>query len=217
VRRLFLLVAALLCVALAGCTPIGGLWHMDERAGTTTMVDDAGDHDGVATDVVFGEPGVQGTAYRFNGTTSIVRVPHAADLNPGTSAFSFGASVNFTQLPPARTWDILRKGISTTSGGDYKLELFAGDGTARARCLWKDADGISISVVRGRGLNDGQWHQLTCSRSGNTFTVTVDGSTSSNTKTLGSIANTAELTVGAKATESDVFNGLIDEARLSFD
>jgi hypothetical protein len=71
-------------------------------------------------------------------------------------------------------------------------------------------------VVRGSNLHDGQWHELTCGRNGSTFSLTVDGATSSNTASLGSIANTAELTIGAKATDSDVFKGRIDEARVSF-
>lgn len=213
IRRLS--VVLVLGLALAGCTPAGARWHMDETSGTT-MVDDAGGHDGTATDVRFGQPGHQGTAYLFNGTTSIVRVPHADDLNPGSGDFSYGAWVNFTELPPAQTWDILRKGLSTTGGGNYKLELFTGNGTARARCSWMDVSGATITVVRGTGLNDGRWHRLTCSRSGDTFTVDVDGSTTSNPKTLGAISNSADLTIGAKATDSDVFRGLIDDAQVSF-
>ena len=214
IRRAF--IAAALAFALAGCAPTGALWHMDEPSGTRTVVDDAGDHDGVATDVIFGEPGYRGTAYRFNGATSIVRVPHADDLNPGSGGFSYGAWVNFTELPPERTWDVVRKGVSGSSGGNYKLELYTANGAARARCAWKDGAGITTTKVGGSGLNDGGWHQLRCSRSGDTFSVTVDGVTSSNSATLGSIANTAELTIGAKATDSDVFKGLIDEAQVTF-
>lgn len=189
---------------------------MDEPSGTTTVVDSVGGHDGRATDVVFGEPGYQGSAYRFNGTTSIVRVPHGDGLDPGTGAFAFGGWVNFNELPPERTWDVLRKGVTGTAGGNYKLELFTGNGTARARCVWKDGQGTSISVVRGSNLHDGGWHELTCRRNGSTFSLTVDSATSSNTASLGSIANTAELTIGAKATDSDVFKGRIDEAWVSF-
>ena len=205
-------------LAVAACSPapVGARWHMDEPAGTTTVVDSVGGHDGRATDVLFGEPGHEGTAYRFNGTTSIVRVPHADGLNPGSGAFTFGAWVNFSELPPERTWDVVRKGVSGSAGGNYKLELFNGNGTARARCAWKDGQGAGVTVVRGTNLHDGRWHELTCSRSGSTFTLTVDGATSSNPGRLGSIANTAELTIGAKATDTDVFKGLIDEARVSF-
>jgi len=43
----------------------------------------------------------------------------------------------------------------------------------------------------------------------------VDSGTSSNTASLGSVANGDDLTIGAKATGGDVFNGLIDDVRLS--
>jgi hypothetical protein len=206
---------AFVAVLLGGCTStVRAAWNMNETTGTT-MFDSAGDHDGTASNVLFNQPGHEGRAYRFNGTNSIVRVPHAADLNPGTSNFSFGAWVNFTQLPPPQNWDILRKGTVTSSAAYYKLEVITGsNGTARARCFFKDTAGVTISVVRGSNLHDGQWHELTCSRVGNEFRLTVDGAISSNPRTLGSIANTAELSVGGKLPSGDSFNGLIDQAKV---
>jgi len=202
-------------VLLSACEPgPRALWLMNETSGST-MFDSAGDHDGTATNVVFGQPGHEGASYGFNGIDSIVRVPTADDLNPGGNDFSFGAWVNFSQLPPPPTWDVVRKGVSGTTGGYYKLELFTGSSGARARCYLRDGAGASTSVVRGTGLNDGRWHQLTCSRTGSTISLTVDSGTSSNTASLGSVANGDDLTIGAKATGGDVFNGLIDDVRLS--
>jgi Concanavalin A-like lectin/glucanases superfamily len=207
---------AFLAVLVSGCTStVRAAWNMNELVGPT-MVDSAGDHDGTASNVAFNQPGHEGAAYGFNGSNSIVRVPHAADLSPGTSNFSFGAWVNFTQLPPPQNWDMLRKGTVTSSASYYKLEVLTGSaGTARARCFFRDTAGVTISVVRGSNLNDGQWHQLTCSRVGNDFKLTVDGGTSTNPKTLGSITNTAELSVGGKLPSGDSFNGRIDQAQVS--
>ena len=201
-------------VFLAACAPEPGhaSWLFNETSGSTAQ-DSAGNHDGTASRVALGQPGHEGTSYGFNGVDSIVRVPHAADLNPGTSNFSFGAWVNFTTLPPPETWDVVRKGISG-DGGYYKLELFTGNGGARARCYFRDNDGTSKSVVRGSGLSDGKWHQLTCTRTANQVTITVDGNSSSNDVQLDGISNSSEVTIGAKPTGGDAFRGRIDQVRI---
>jgi hypothetical protein len=65
-----------------------------------------------------------GIGYKFNGTNSRVVVPSAANLNPGSANFSWGVTFSMTKPPAAGdTYDVLRKGLVTTSGGDYKLEV----------------------------------------------------------------------------------------------
>jgi hypothetical protein len=224
-RRLLVGISALPALLLVGAldgtagaaSPPGAHWRFDELVGTTAE-DSAGDHDGTSTDVVPGLPGLVGTAYGFNGGSSVVRVPSADDLNPGSADFSFGAAVNFTEVPPDSTWDVVRKGVSGTKGGYYKLELFDGGSTngARARCYFRGANGNSKSVVGGKNLNDGRWHRVTCSRKGGKVIITVDGKTSSNSFSLGKLANTAEITIGAKPTGGDAYLGRIDEVRLTF-
>jgi hypothetical protein len=213
-RRLYVVALAALGVLLAACQPGSGhaSWLFNETSGSTAT-DSAGNHDGTSRNVALGQPGHEGTSYGFNGVDSVVRVPHAADLNPGTSDFSFGAWVNFTTLPPPQTWDIVRKGISG-DGGYYKLELFTGNGGARARCYFRDDDGSSKSVVKGSGLSDGRWHQLTCTRTADRVTITVDGSNNSNDVSLDNIANSSDITIGAKPTGGDAFRGRIDEVRI---
>jgi hypothetical protein len=213
-RLLVVAFAALGVLVAAACQPGGGhaSWLFNEGSGSTAT-DSTGDHDGTSSKVALGQPGHEGTSYGFNGVDSIVRVPHSPDLNPGTSNISFGAWVNFTTLPPEQTWDIVRKGISG-DGGYYKLELFTGNGGARARCYFRDDDGTSKSVVKGSGLSDGKWHQLTCSKTDDRVTITVDGASSSNSVSLDNIANGSEVTIGGKATGGDAFRGRIDEARI---
>jgi hypothetical protein len=214
-RRLLVVVLAALGVLQAACQPASGhaLWLFNETSGSTAT-DSAGNHDGTNRNVALAQPGEEGTSYGFNGANSIVRVPSAPDLNPGTSDISFGASVNFTTLPPPETWDVVRKGISGDDGGYYKLELFTGNGGARARCFFRDEDGTSKSVVKGNGLSDGRWHQITCSRTDDKITITVDGSSSSNDVALGRIANDSVITIGGKPTGGDAFKGRLDEVRI---
>jgi hypothetical protein len=211
-------VLAALGVFLAACEPGSGhaSWLLNETSGATAT-DSAGDHDGTNRNVALAQPGNEGTSYGFNGSNSIVRVPSAPDLNPGTSDISFGASVNFTTLPPPETWDVVRKGISGDGGGYYKLELFTGNGGARARCYFRDEGGTSKSVVKGSGLSDGDWHQVTCTKTDDKVTITVDGASSSNDVRLGRIANDSEVTIGAKPTGGDAFKGRIDQVRIDVD
>jgi hypothetical protein len=215
VRRLLLVPVAALGALVAACQPSSGhaSWLLNETSGTT-VADSAGGHDGTSRNAALGQPGEEGTSYGFNGADSVVRVPHSDDLNPGTSDFSFGAWVNFTSLPPEPTWDVVRKGISGDDGGYYKLELFTGTGGARARCYFRDENGTFKSVVKGSGLSDGRWHQLGCARNGDRITITVDGSSSSTDASLGRIANSSDITIGAKPTGTDAYKGLIDQARI---
>lgn len=205
------LLAFALVLVLSGCDI--AIWRMDEPSGPTA-IDSARDHDGVLRDVVVGREGVEGGAYLFNGTSSVVTVRHAADLNPGGRSFSFGAWVKFTGLPPPETWDILRKGISSSPGGFYKLELYNAGGTARALCHVAGSTG-AFNAVGGSNLNDDRWHHLTCSRRAGLVTLTVDGIVWTRVGNPGSVANTSDLTIGAKPTGDDHFAGLIDLAHLT--
>ncbi len=211
VRRSALFV--LLVVLLSGCDV--ALWKMNERSGSTA-IDSARDHDGRLSNVGLGEPGVEASAYRFNGSSSIVRVPHASDLNPGSKGFSYGAWVKFLGVPPPETWDVIRKGLNSDRGGYYKLELQNIGGAAKARCYVEGSSG-SESVTGSTSINDGRWHQVTCTRRNGVVTLTIDSNTRSVNGSTGTIANSSELTIGAKPTGDDYFAGLIDLARVSVD
>ena len=221
-------VVALLLTAVA-CQPpppqptAKPFFRMDDAAGSTVARDWHNVSHGQASNVTFGRPGSNGTSAGFNGTTSIIRVPHHASMNPGNADFSISAAVNFTELPGASTWDVVRKGTETDSSY-WKLEVLDGglDATtgqqrgARARCSWKDTAGVSFSRVLGRQLNDGQWHTIVCSIVGNEHRITVDGSISAKTPAtpLGNIANTREATIGASPNLSDAYAGSIDTVRF---
>ena len=198
---------------LTGCQRTTAWWKMDETSGTR-MNDSAGTHVGTLHNVQFSS-GRAGGAYRFNGTTSYVDVPDASDLDPGPGDFAYSAWINTTKVPPANTSDIMRKGLSTTPGGDYKMELFPVNGAARARCVIRGSAG-QATAGGGNNLQDGRWHQITCTRTGNTLSLAIDGTTvKSTTATIGTITNSAGVVIGAKSAEQDYYSGLIDDVRVT--
>jgi hypothetical protein len=213
-RKLLLLGVLAAIPLLAGCQPPTASWQMNETSGNR-MADSAGNHTGTLHDVGFTSAGHDGGAYRFNGDSSYVQVPDADDLDPGSGDFTYSAWINTKVLPPDKTSDIMRKGVSTTSGGDFKLELFPVNGAARARCVIRGSNG-EATAGGGDKLQDGRWHHLACSREGSTLTLTIDGTkVKSTSKSVGSIKNASDVTIGAKSADQDHFAGLIDQVQIA--
>ena len=139
-----------------------------------------------------------------------MKVPSSSSLNPGSSPFAWTTHVKFTQLP-RDDYDLVRKGLSTSSGGDWKSEILS---SGKAFCYLKGSAG-SVGLSNGPSLANGAWHTVTCTRNGSTLTLTVDGTSYSTTHATGTITNSAQLTVGAKTSNGDYFNGVMDEVQLS--
>jgi len=186
-----------------------GLWHMNETSGTV-MHDSAGSNDGTLHSVALGQPGLKGTAYGFNGSSSYVSVPDSDSLDPGTAKFSIQISVNFTAIPP-QDYDLIRKGLSTTPGGDYKLEIAH---SGQALCVIGGSAGTA-TLIAGPMLNTGTWHTIKCTRSESTVKLIVDGVVRKKVKVAtGTISNDSDLYIGAKP-GSDFMNGSLDEAKVT--
>lgn len=187
-----------------------GLWHMDEGSGTT-MIDSSGNgNNGTLKNVTFTSPGFDGTggAYVFNGSTSTVVVPNSASLNPGTQDITITAHVRFTVLPPQLDYDVVRKKGQQRM---YRLEIWE---TGQAFCGFKGST-ASKSLKKGPNLADGLWHTITCKKTANQISLTVDGVTWSFTRTIGSISNTANLLLGHKI-GGDFYDGTLDEVSIQF-
>ncbi|MGN6377693.1 MAG: LamG-like jellyroll fold domain-containing protein [Gaiellales bacterium] len=208
-----LLVCTLFALPAQAAPTVVANWHMDETSGST-MHDAAGGHDGTLHGgVSLGVAGFSGTAYTFNGTNSYVTVPSSPDLNPGTADMSFTVHVKLSSPPPTgknKDYDILRKGISSTKGGMYKLEI-AHDGRATCRFLGSVAD---VRIHTGPNVADGKWHTITCGRAGSAISLTVDGKTFSHAGATGTIGSTDGLAIGAKP-GSDYYKGALDEVSIT--
>lgn len=192
-------------------------WPMSNTFGTT-MVDSSGNgNDGTAYDVV-----TSGGGYVFNGTSSKVIVLDSPSLNPGYRDFAYSAQVQTNRLPPrGESFEIIRKGTSIATGGEYKLELKLHSGKAKAYCAVKDAAG-NIAGVRGTtNISDGKLHTLTCIKTMAGLTLLVDDlAPSSVSATLtGTISNSKPLVIGAKqstlkSVAEDFYTGTMRSATI---
>jgi hypothetical protein len=196
-------------------------WLLDEIKSATALDSSGNGNNGTNYNIVG-----DGTGYTFNGVDSRVIVPSSASLNPGFANFAWGVTLRMTDPPSpvGESYDVLRKGLVTTKGGDYKLEVKNVNGKAVARCVSKsfrkDGTKVLATVQGSTNLADSKQHVIRCTKTSTSITLTVD-SLSARTKTysggLGSVSNTSSLALGAKAestatTGFDWFEGKIFDA-----
>ena len=199
-----------------------GHWQFDEPGPTPAKaLDSSGNgNDGTNYNIT-----ADGQAYTFNGTNSRVIVPDSDTLNPEGANFSYGVTLQMAQGPVAgETYDVLRKGLTSTTGGDYKIEVENVNGAALARCVVKDAQKVAAIIRAGTDLADNAQHDVACKRVGNSVSISIDGTTRG-TKTvtsLGSVSDGSNLAIGAKAegtapTGFDWYLGKIYDAWVRID
>ena len=205
-----------LAASPAEASTLGGHWGFDEPGTPTTAFDDSGNSNNGSNKAVVGT----GDGYAFNGSTSSVVVANSPTLNPGTADFSFAVILQ-TNLPAAGTdYDLLRKGLASTPGGEYKIEIVSVNGQAKALCLVKDAAKhvASLRWAPAGGLADGRQHTITCSKTSTGVTMKVDTfapRTKTNANGIGSISNSSPLFFGVKtASGGDEFSGTLYDARV---
>lgn len=217
------MLAGLLAVALVGAALQLAAGTLDTDAGTSqqrlmrTLVarDSSGNenHGVIQGAPVLGVPGHQGTAYSFGELGAWVQVQSNRTLNPGRRDFLFYAWVNFVEAPDqGETYDILRKGHSYTTSGEFKVEIIAG---GRVRCSAKDASRRSANII-GSDLDvtDGQWHRIGCARTGSKWSVVVDDTVRSERTELGRVGNTLPLSIGSKYGREDLPQGRVDDVAI---
>jgi hypothetical protein len=111
------------------------------------------------------------------------------------------------------SYDVVRKGLSSPTAGDYKMEVFRTSNPAvgQLHCLFKGTGG-RVSRKAQPDIVDGGWHTLECIKTRNSVVARVDGKSYTATGTAGSISNAKEVLVGAKKTNpfDDMFEGEMD-------
>lgn len=137
--------------------------------------------------------------------------PNKADLNP--VGREFAVSVVFRIAGDTSglkdTPNMAQKGFYGDVG-QWKMQLKPD--VAAVQCRFKGLSGASLITSPVTGVDDGVWHVATCWRSGSQVGVTVDGQDAALTASVGDIANTRQMLVGAKSllSSSDQFTGEID-------
>jgi hypothetical protein len=202
------------CGAAFGSTH-NALWQMEDP---TQLLDDSGNNNDGTTTNITGVPGWVGNGYHFDGSGSIATVPSSDSLNPGDADFALTVHVKFTE-PPSTTvgdYDLIRKGLAPTPGGDYKMEILPrkSNTQAKAFCFFKDSSKTVGKIVKGPNLADGDWHEVVCTKTSSSVELTVDGRTYTNSVRLGSISNEEPVTIGAQSRSADWYEGDMDEVSV---
>jgi hypothetical protein len=193
-----------------GNVHVVALWHMDETSGTV-MHDSDGSNDGTLYHVTPGLPGAIGTAFGFNGRTSYISVPSAANLNPGTANITLTLRLKTTDVPglPPKDADLIRKGTYAPTISEYKMEF---QHSGQASCGFEGTAGYS-ELIAGPRLNDGKWHTVQCIKAPTAIQLVVDGKTFTQSANVGSITNTAAVVIGSRP-DSDWYSGALDEVSI---
>jgi Concanavalin A-like lectin/glucanases superfamily len=194
-----------------------GLWNFDETSGSVAADSSGNDNDGnIRGGVVKGVPGYTGTAFGFGANGSWVQVPNDASLNPGTRDFSFSARVKLDSLPQNDddTFDVFRKGVAGTKGGEFKIEISDG---GKVRCIAKDGNRVrgAIAGTSQMHLRTGQWYLVGCEHTASKWSVVVNDTKRSKTVNFGSISNSLAVSIGSNYGEEDFVDGTIDEVRFN--
>jgi hypothetical protein len=188
-------------------------WNMDGTG--SSMSDSTGrGHTGTLHHVTVGQPGLSGSAYGFSGKPSYVTVPSSGDFSPGTGNFRFTLAVRFPSVPSASVtdFDLLRRGLSSTTGGSYKLEILR---SGRAFCDYRGSSG-EVTVTGTQNLANNKWHTITCARVGNSVVLTVDGASVSRGGSIGSLSNSTTVYIGSKdSSGNDQYIGLMDSISVT--
>ena len=181
-------------------------WHMD-RTGRF-MHDATGSHPGRLHDVALHHDGFTGAAYGFNGRSSYVSVPTSADLNAGDRDVHVTFSLKTASVPDEPDYDLFRKGEAP--GPEYKVEM---QPNGQVSCHFTGSRGAA-AVQDGPDLHDGQWHTVSCDKLSDRVVLTVDGTTYSKSKAVGSISNGYDVIIGAYP-RGDFYEGVLDEISFS--
>ena len=181
-------------------------YAFSESAGTTTADQSGKNHTGTLSNVARTTSGRYGRALSFNGTSSIVRVADAADLDLTT-----GMTSRLGSGPRAASPEPNHRVEARAGGGfPYGLELNAGrpGGFAEFGSVSKRADSPTGAAI-------GVWTFVATTFDGATIRTYRNGTKVAETPAAGTISASADaLEIGADTAWGEHFQGVIDNVRV---
>jgi hypothetical protein len=187
-------------VGAAQAAAFGASWQMNEKTGVAVDSSGNGNNGTLHSGIVR-----TGSGYRFDGSSGYVSVPNSSSLNPGSANITLTVKFTLDSAPASgKDYDLVRKGLAGTKGGDYKMEVLS---SGKALCLFRGTNGVS--VTGGSNLGTGT-HTVKCVKTSSAVKLIVDGSTkASKSAAAGAISNTSSVFLGAKPGD-DWTKGLVD-------
>jgi hypothetical protein len=114
-----------------------------------------------------------------------------------------------------QTYDVVRKGLSPTVGGYYKMEIMrSSTGQAIVACRFKDANGRAGEAFGTTAIQNKGFVTISCLKTPTGVTVTTGGQSKSFPKALASISNSSAIFIGGKGDGTDWFPGLMDFVKI---
>jgi hypothetical protein len=172
-----------------------------------------GNNGSLAGNVTF-DQGMVGQAFRFDGTSSYVRVPDSQALEPST--LSVEAWVNSSVLGSDRY--IIAKGANGGTAASYALSTGPQSGL---RFYVYDGGTFVESPDAGTAVWDGKWHHVVGTYDGASVRLYVDGTevgngTPTNLQISYALPTTNDLFIGTYGDlmSGHFFNGLVDEPSI---
>lgn len=210
---------------LATATPaladVRAHWAMNDLSAPMTDSSPYQNHSSEVVDVAFGRPGVApdgGTAFGFNGTTSYVFVPDKDNsLDPYDADITVTAWVRLVGPLLDDSYDLVRKGLGNTPGGDWKMEvknIRRLGAVGKLKCTFRGDPGVEVVKTARPDIIDGQPHELKCIKTAVSVSAVVDGRAYTKLASAGTIANDREVMVGSKIPGDDVYSGDLDEVTV---
>jgi Concanavalin A-like lectin/glucanases superfamily len=201
-------------------------WEMNDRAGSTVMVDSTGRHNGaISSDAASEGLTLNGSYYSWSlrcpaclpvALARVVQVPDSSALDIPDPNVTW--SVEFRFKTPKGYGNIMQKGQGTTPGGQIKIE----NPNGYTQCVFVGANRSYVAVPSPKRLNDNVWHTFRCVHTAKQVQVWVDGvELAVRNVVTGYIDNAMPFVIGGKSkcdqvkVTCDYYTGLIDWVRVT--
>jgi hypothetical protein len=188
-----------------GAAPVAA-YGFNEGTGTTTADLSGNGNNGTLSNATWSSAGRVGNALSFNGSNARVSVPDSVSLDLA-SGMTLAAWVNPSALGSARA------AVYKVRGGGFAYALFGSNANSRPSVSLR-VSGTNVSLAGPAALPLNTWSHVAATYDGATLRLFVNGQQVNSRTLSGSIVVTnGALNIGS-ASNSQYFQGLIDEVRV---